>query len=381
MNKKENLVYSLLAITAVVFAFAAGYLTNDLVARAQAPFPLLSLAHEILSTRGITPLPADPALEYGMIRGMIEAYADPFTSFSEPAQHELQTNNLEGTFGGIGIRLERDPDGHAILYPFPDGPAARAGLLDGDRLISVDGLAITGEISFDEITAAIRGPEGAAVNIEAARAPGFVPFEVSIRREAVALPSVTWHLAAGEPRIGIVEVNLIADTTPEEIERAVADLQEQGAGYFVLDLRHNGGGLLDAGVEAARLFLHDGVVIEQQYRGEEITSFEVEAPGTLADLPLVVWVDGGTASAAEIIAGAIQSHGRAPLIGSQTFGKDVIQLVFELADKSSIQITAARWWLPGHDFPNGEGGLLADVVVEGDTGVFLEAAAAWFFGE
>jgi carboxyl-terminal processing protease len=188
-----------------------------------------------------------------------------------------------------------------------------------------------------------------------------VPIEVSVKREEIALPSVTWHLDAGEPRLGVIEINVIAATTSDEIQKAVKDLQSRGATAYALDLRNNGGGLLDAGIDIARLFLKDGVVMEQQFRGQEVKTYRVEKPGPLADIPLAVLVNGSTASASEIIAGALQAHERARLIGEPTYGKNTIQLVFELRDHSSIHVTAAQWWIPGLDAPRPGKGLQPDV--------------------
>lgn len=376
MNRKQSFAIAFLAVFAVVLSFGAGYIARELSPRQQSGFPVLLQAYDILLDNAYDPIPEGPDLEYGMIRGMVDAYGDPFTSFSEPVQHELQTNDLEGVFGGIGTRIERGPDGEVLLYPFPDGPAARAGILPGAELTAVDDLAVSEKTDFDSIRAAIRGPEGSRVRIDVLQSSGEGISQFTITRENVPLPSVTWRLAIGQPAVGIIEVNLMADTTVEEILRAASELEEQGVKRFVLDLRDNGGGLLDAGIACARLFLSEGIVIEQQFRDHEILSYGVETPGELAEIPLIVWVNHGTASAAEICAGAIQAHGRALLAGTHTFGKDAIQLVFELQDGSSIQVTAARWWIPGSNFPNGGQGLVPEINAETDQD-YMGALAAY----
>jgi carboxyl-terminal processing protease len=157
---------------------------------------------------------------------------------------------------------------------------------------------------------------------------------------------------------------VVAASTPDEIQRAVEDLKQRGATAFVLDLRDNPGGLLDAGVNIARLFLKEGVVMQQQYRGQEVKTFEVEKPGPLADLPLAVLINKGSASAAEIAAGALQAHKRADLIGEPSYGKDSIQLVFTLQDGSSLHVTSAHWWVPGLQTPVGQNGLQPDILVD-----------------
>lgn len=370
MSKKETLLFSILMFAAVILAFATGYLYEDLTGHKTATFPLLTQAEEILRSHAYNPIPDDPALEYGMIRGMIEAYGDPFTSFYEPVQHELQTNELQGAFGGIGATVERDPEGNVRLYPFPDGPADKAGVLPEDILTKVDELEITSEMSYGEITAAVRGKVGTDVRINIFRESDEEHLDFKIEREEVPLPSVTWRLGPGAPEIGLIEVNLMAESTVDEIENAAKALSEMGASYFVLDLRDNRGGLLHAGIECARLFLKEGEVMQQQYRGKDIVTYDVEKPGALSDLPLAVWVNQNTASAAEICAGALQMHGFI-LFGTHTFGKDAIQLVFELDDGSSVQITAAKWWFPDLEFPNNGVGLLPDVSVDGSTNDFI----------
>jgi len=188
---------------------------------------------------------------------------------------------------------------------------------------------------------------------------------------------VTWRILNNYPTIGLVNVNIIAETTPDEILKVVEKLQASGADKFILDLRDNGGGLLTAGVETAKLFVNDGIILQQQYRGEEVETFSTNAPGPLRDLPMVVLINSNTASAAEIIAGAIQVHTKAQLIGESTFGKDTIQLIFDLEDDSSLHISAAKWWIPGISPPISEQGLEPDIRIiqdESELDNYLQAA-------
>ena len=354
----------LLILSAV---FLAGYLARDWL-HPTTQLPILNQARDLLLQRGLKSPPPDPALEYGMVHGMVQAYGDPYTIFVEPPQHELETDRLQGSYGGIGVQMSTDPDGYWVLFPFPDSPAQKAGVQEGDRLLAVDDLPVEPGTPTDTIQAAVRGPVGSQVNITVGRAPDYQPQVLSIERAEISLPSVTSRIEPGYPWIGVIDVNLIAASTPDEIQRTALDLQKRGATHFVLDVRDNPGGLLTAGVDIARLFLKDGIVIQQQYRGQEAESYRVEKAGPLADLPLVVLVNQGSASAAEIAAGAIQAHQRAPLIGAQTYGKDTIQLIFELQDKSSLHVTAAHWWVPGLDPPLSSGnGLLPDIFVEAST--------------
>jgi carboxyl-terminal processing protease len=386
----KSFLVSISIFFSLAVGFAAGLLMREsLPAHLLAPIlpsqslPLITEAHSILVHNAYVPLPEDPELEYGMIRGMLQAYGDPFTVFLEPSHSQLESHTLEGRYGGIGATLQHDPEGYILLYPYPDSPAFKAGVLDGDRLIKVDNLEITPDLLLDLIITAIRGPVNQRVTLTIARPPDYQPLEFVIRREEFTLPSVAWRLAPQESRLGIIEINLISAKTPEEIQNAVKQLEEQGATHFVLDLRNNGGGLLTSGVETARLFLSEGMIMEQQYHRKEVESYEVLKKGPLVDTPMAVLVNHYTASAAEIVAGALQVNGRAPLIGAPTFGKNTIQLIFTLQDGSSMHVTSARWWIPGLEFPLGEHGLQPDVPVphEEDTNTFIEAAIATLFNE
>ena len=355
---------TLFCILLLTAGFAAGYILNPQSVIGSVDFPILREAYNLLSQKGLTPVSTTaPNLEYGMIRGMLQAYNDPYTIFVEPAQHELETNSLEGSFGGIGVRFGRDAEDQLILYPFPGSPAQVAGIQDGDRLLAVGELIIQADTPIDAIQAALRGPVGTKAHITIAHAPGYEPRELSVKRAEFAVPSVAWHREASEPRLGVVEVNMISANTPAEISKAFQELRNQGATKFVLDLRDNGGGLLDAGIDTARLFLNEGVIIQQRYRDQDVETYRVEKPGALVDLPLVVLINENTASAAEIIAGALQVHQRASLIGAPTYGKDTIQLVYDLRDGSSLHVTTARWWVPGLDPPIAGNGLQPDILI------------------
>jgi carboxyl-terminal processing protease len=369
-------LFTVIQLLLVGVAFTAGILSDQWYFSSRQDYPLLHHAIDILSKHAYFDLPTTKKLEYGMIRGMLQAVNDPFTVFVEPPQAELQTNQLQGKFGGIGVRMEQDSQQKKLfLYPLPDSPALRAGMQEGDELLAVDELQIKPETTLDEIQAAIRGPVDSIVKMTIARSPDPTPVTLEVKRAEVRLPSVTWNLAAGNDQVGVVQINVIAETTPDEVKKAIADLQQRGATAFVLDVRNNGGGLVDAGVKTARLFLKDGVVIEQQYRNEPVVTYKVEEPGVYADLPLAILVNKGTASAAEILAGALQGQQRAKLVGSATYGKDSIQLVFDMDDGSSLHVTAARWWVPGLNFEIKGSGLKPDVLIpEGEEGSMLQKA-------
>lgn len=373
-----------IAIILLIIGLIAGYAIGSNFTLARSTWPILSQAYRILENHALRDIPPDPAIEYGLIHGMIQAYGDPYTSFMEPVQHELNTDQIEGSFGGIGVRLDTDQTGNVVLFPFPDSPASQAGIQEADILKGIDGENIAGK-SIDEIQALIRGSVGSRVDITILTREGGTEQQLSIRREEFPLPSVTWHIAPDEPRLGVLEINIIAASTPAEIERAIEDLLTRGAEGLVLDLRDNAGGLLTAGIDSARLFLIDGIILEQQYRNSDVESYSIEQPGPFTEIPLAILINHNTASAAEIIAGVLQVHDRAQLIGSPTYGKDTIQLIFDLQDGSSLHVTAAEWWIPGLEPPIRGHGVQPDYPVVADVSETssspeLQAAIQLLFG-
>jgi carboxyl-terminal processing protease len=365
-EKRWIVVFILFQTSFLLLAFVGGMFVDRWWGSSRAEFPVLGEAYSIIQNHALFELPSAKKMEYGMIRGMVTTLNDPHTSFVEPPQHELQSQQLAGQYGGIGARIEIDGEGYYLLYPYPDSPARKAGVQDGDRLVAIDGWVIPADVTNDEVIAALRGPEGKRVTISVYRESDDVALSFTIQRENIPIPSVTWNISSENDSVGVVRVNVIAKTSAQEILDAVQALQLQGANAFVLDLRSNSGGLVEAGVDIARLFLSGGKVLEQQYRGQPVKSFQVEQAGALADVPLVVLVNNGTASAAEIVAGALQAQKRALLVGTPTFGKDTIQLVFDLQDKSSLHVTAARWWVPGSSDVGAGSVLMPDILIPED---------------
>jgi carboxyl-terminal processing protease len=365
-----------LQVLIVILSISIGFFGYHFIARYQGDLGLLQQARDIVLDNTILDVPDDPTLEYGMIRGMLAALNDPYTYFVEPAAHEVESNTLSGSFGGIGARLERDTELNWRLYPLPNSPAIEAGLQDGDIINAIDDLVITTETDDITLLAAVRGQVGEKVEITVLR--GEKTHTVTIKREAVPIPSVTWNLLPEAATIGILHVNRIAETTAEEIQTGITDLQDQGAEAFILDLRDNGGGLVDSAVEIARLFLNEGDVLHEQFKGKAEKVYEVDSPGPYADLPLVLLINGNTASSAEILAGALAAQNRALMIGAPSYGKTTIQYIFDLEDGSSVHVTSGHWWVPGVDFP-----LQPDIAVldyQNETEA-IRIAVDWFTSE
>lgn len=349
-------IFAVVNIFFLTVAFLAGYtlraatveagLNEPLLGSRPDRYPLLAEARSLLEEHFIGPLPPDSALEHGAIRGLVSAVGDPYTVFIEPQAHELETQSLQGEFGGIGVTMSLSDAGEVVLSPYRDSPAERAGILDSDVLIAVDDTPLSAGAALDQATALIRGPVGTVLRLTV-RHPSGEQVTLSVTRERFEIPSVTWRLIESQPMIGLVAVSRFSSRTAAEVGQAIEELHTSGAARYVLDLRNNGGGILEAAVDVAGHFLDGGVVMyETQHAAPEKTYSAPAGAGPGITAPLVVLVNHNTASAAEIVAGALLDRGRAPLVGQPTYGKGSVQLVYDLSDGSSVHVTAYRWYTP-----------------------------------
>lgn len=387
MNRKTRLilivgiVYSLIL---PVLALYVGYQIRTLWPPASEELNLLKEAQRLLARYYISDLPDQLTLERGMIHGMVGKLGDPYTIYLEPAEHELQTDDLTGEYAGIGAYLSQGEDRRIHLIPFEDGPAAKAGVLEGDILIAVDYEFIEQDASLESIQAMVRGPVGTTVTlILAPRSPADDSLIFDVVRETFAIPSVTGYTLPDQPDIGVILITLFSEKTPEEVERTYQNLIDRGAEYFVLDLRGNVGGLLDSAINVARFFLPDGMVLIEERRSGTEEHYIVKSPGVASDMPLAVLVNENTASAAEVLAAALQENERAPVIGTRTYGKGSIQLVLELNDGSSLHVTSSRWQTPKGNMIDGHG-LQPDLPVsvdDGDIDAHMQTAISWFLSD
>lgn len=372
-DKLRNLLAVFLLITLAVSAFIAGYFTNDFVelqmggtlVRDQSDFDLFWEAWGRIQGAFIGEIPTSKEVTYGAIKGAIALLNDPYTIFVEPVARQQEIQSLQGTFGGIGAFLSRPEEGGDILLePMPGNPAEAAGILSQDVLLAVDGTPITPEMTVGEVAEMIKGEIGTVVVLTVRHANETEPVDISITRDRILDPSVSSRILAEDETIGYIRLTRFSGESSKEIETAITDLLDQGAESLILDMRHNGGGLLDAAVAVADHFLSDGPILYQQSKDEGERVYSATAETIAPDIPLVVLVDGGTASAAEIVAGALQDRGRAILIGSSgTFGKGSVQLVFDLSDGSSVHVTSARWYTPNRHQIDQQG-LTPEVLVE-----------------
>ena len=357
-----------LALSVITASYAAGFgthwwLNKDSPTTEEADqFTVFWEAWQLLEKDFYGQLPTFQQMTYGAIRGVLTTLDDPYTIFVEPKPRQLEKDDLRGSFGGIGAWVSKREDGAIVLKPMEDKPAQRVGILEGDVVIKVDDQEINPDMPLEDVILLIRGPVGSVVKLTISRAGYLEPFVFEITREKVETPTVTWRLLEEVQGLGYISISLFTERTNEELEIALKDLKAQGATRMILDLRNNSGGLLQTAIDVASQFLSDGVVLYEQRRDQEEKSYPVQRGGKATDVPLVVLVNAGTASASEIVAGAIQDSGRGVLVGESTFGKGSVQLVYDLSDQSSLHVTVAHWFTPNrHQIT--DNGLTPDIVV------------------
>ena len=372
-NRALNILAVMLVVAMASLAFIAGYFFNDYVEARPATnshiaanddeFAIFWEAWNWVEKSFIGELPTPREVAYGAIRGALTTLEDPYTVFIEPVVRQQEIDSLRGNFGGVGATISRLETGEVVLEPIPGNPAEEAGILSGDILLAVDGVAISAEMSVEDIANIVRGERGTEVILTVIHPETTESVDITIVRDDILIPSVAYRLLEEDQTIGYIWLTRFSGESNSEIEVAMQPLQARGATRLILDLRGNGGGLLDAAVAIADQFLEDGIIMHQESALEGTKTYSATAGMVAGEMPVVVLIDGGTASASEILAGALQDRGRAILMGQQSFGKGSVQLVYDLSDGSSVHVTSARWFTPDRNEID-QHGLTPDVVVE-----------------
>lgn len=308
-------------------------------------------------------IPPDQERVYGAIKGMVASFDDQHTSFIDPVRAAIISENMQGSFSGIGATVRMDETGRLIIVdPMLDQPAFKAGLRPEDVVVSIDGETLEG-LSLYEAVSLIRGPVDSTVVLTILREDTPEPFEVPITRAKIELEVVEARLLEEAEGLGYVRLTQFSNGASEKVSEAIEDLLSKGVTALILDLRSNPGGLLSEAVDVGSLFIEEGPIVVEKLKGGEEKVFEAKRPNPVFELPIVVLVNEGSASASEIVAGAIQDTGRGQVIGQQTFGKGSVQLPHHLSDGSELRVTIAEWLTPSGRQIHGEG-ITPDVVVE-----------------
>jgi carboxyl-terminal processing protease len=314
---------------------------------------------------GPAPLPAE--IVEAMITGSLETLNDEYTRYVPPDVAERMRQDQDGSVEGIGaFVIENDEGLFEIVRPIDGQPADLVGIQAGDVLIEVDGQSVL-DLSFDEVILMVRGPEGTSVNLKFLREGEAEPLEFTVVRTRFEVPVVEFEMLppeiAGEASIGYVRLAEFSNPAEDRLLVALDELLTAGATGLVLDLRDNPGGFLNQSVAVADAFLPEGVVLfERNIRGLDDT-FRTDDGDAAETIPLVVLVNAGSASASEIVAGALQDRGRAVLVGETTFGKGSVQQIHPLSDGSELRVTVARWYTPNNNSIN-DVGITPDFEVE-----------------
>lgn len=307
-------------------------------------------------------------LEEAAIRGMLNALGDPNTSYLSPEGYKQVVESYESDFEGIGAWV-RERNGRITVQAVMDGtPADDAGLLSGDVLLEVDGQPIDG-FSVDEAVALIRGPRGSSVDLLVLHAEEEAPVRISITRASIRTPSAGWRPLNEE--IAYLWIDRFRDETDKEVEEALVEIVREGYSGIVLDVRGNLGGILSTTVSIASQFLEEGLVLYQVDGQGVRTDMEVSGGGIATEVPLVILVDGASASSSEVLAGALQDHGRAVVIGTTTFGKGSVNELKTLDSGSALYVTSALWHTPNGRLIEGEG-LQPDITSSAERWVTLD---------
>lgn len=300
---------------------------------------------------------------FGAVSGMVSAIGDPYTLFMTPQDTKMFESALSGTLEGIGAQLDLKEGRVIVVAPLKSSPAEKAGLQPKDRIVTVDGKSLEG-LSLENVVGLIRGPKGTSVRLEILRGNKSVPLKITVIRDAIHIPSVESKvIATATGSIGYIALNQFGDDSVLEIKKAIQAFPSTGLKGIVLDLRFNGGGYLDGAVDLVSMFVKSGTVVTVARRDGEPEVHHATGSPILPDLPLVVLINGGSASASEITAGALQDDKRATIVGTQSFGKGTVQEIIELPGGSSLRVTVAHWLTPsGHDL--GKKGVTPDIVIE-----------------
>ena len=332
------------AVTTLLFVpiVAGGFLLQEPPARANAQLfnqVLTLVANRYVDSLGATDIYAKAAA------GLVQQLRDPYSQLMNPQGSESFTRGTGGRYGGTGMLLGEDTNGTFVQQVFPHTPAEEAGVQEGDRIVGVDGKSVIGVTSVD-IATKLRGDIGSKVEVSYQRRGVPQPIKISFVRREVHIPAVQYSTIL-DGSVGYIPIQTFNENVVEEVNEAITKLAAQGAKGYVIDLRGNGGGIVEQALELSSMFLKDSQeIVRVRYRGEPDEVEHAASQHVAVGVPLVVMTDGGTASASEIVAGALQDHDRALVVGTTSFGKGLVQSVYNLDGGYSLKLTTGKWYTP-----------------------------------
>lgn len=300
----------------------------------------------------------------GAIAGMVKALGDPYTTYMPPKEAEQFQQDIKGSFDGIGAEIGIRKEQLTVIAPLKGSPAERAGLRAGDKILKIDD-RITNDLSVEEAVRLIRGEKGTSVRLTIFGANDTEPREVKVTRDTITIPNIKTEKKANG--VFLIQLSHFSETSPSDFRRAVSEFQGSGSTKLVLDLRNNPGGYLNAAVDIASWFLPAGdVVVTEHWSDGREEVYRSKGYKSLEKIPVVVLVNQGSASASEILAGALRDRRSAKLIGEKTYGKGSVQELEDLPGGAALKITIAKWLTPSGKSIN-ENGLEPDMAVETST--------------
>jgi carboxyl-terminal processing protease len=286
-------------------------------------------------------------LDDASLKGIVDSLGDQYSHYLTPEEAQQFQESVSGEFEGVGMNVEEDRRGLKVLRVFDDSPAAKAGIHEGDLILAVNGRSIAG-VNSEVATGRIKGPSGTSVSLQVFTPGEEGPRTVSVERERIEVPVASSRIVRRDGhKVGVVELISFSSGAHGLLRQQVRKALDQGAEGIVLDLRGNGGGLLSEAVLVSSIFIEDGRIVSVRGRARPERVEDAEGDAIAEDVPVAVLVDGGSASASEIVTGALRDRGRATVVGTNTFGKGLVQEVEQLSNGGVLDLTVANYYLPG----------------------------------
>ncbi len=362
-NSKQRTVGRFFLLLCLVLVFGAGFVTGAgyQLSRVRLNLNEFWQVYTLVEEQHVGSIDKKKAVE-GATRGFVESLGDPYSGFLSAEERSNLDQELSGEFEGIGARLDDKNGNIVVVSPLTDSPAEKAGLKPNDILLEIDGVSTEG-MSLDEAVSKIRGKSGTAVALSVFRANQDQPIKLTITRQAILVPSVTWKMVG---TIGYIEVSQFGDDTVALAKQAVEEIKAKAPSAIVLDLRNNPGGYLNDVAPLAAAFLPpSSVVTIQKFKVKPSEEIKTIGVPVFPETKLFVLVNGGSASASEILAGALKDYGRAKIVGQKTFGKGSVQDIIPLGGGAALRLTVAEWLTPKGNVVN-KVGIEPDVKVDGE---------------